>query len=290
MRPAHTHTVGPRDDHNEAKLRHQNAAFFRTLRASWSHRFHHASDTLLMTKARRATDWWRDNSAAAARHLNELRDAAQLSVEQLAEKARVDRRTVYRLLRESVKAPQVETLTNLFTALGTDTQRFKAGIGLVTEEIAQPSSLDVRQSVTSTNGAYTADFHTSRPERSLIWNLPQTQNFKFTGRDDYFRALDAPSEAHTAPRIDALVGLGGVGKSHICVEYAFRHSDDFDVIWWIRGSDPTTLQTDYGALAKLWHSLTTQRRHPTRSCAFGPGSRNATDGCLSSTTPIARSA
>jgi tetratricopeptide (TPR) repeat protein len=81
------------------------------------------------------------------------------------------------------------------------------------------------------------------------WNLRQTRNFAFTGREDVFEALNSNPEYETARRIDILFGLGGVGKSHICVEYAYRHREDFDVIWWIRGTDTTTIEEDLRGLA-----------------------------------------
>jgi hypothetical protein len=85
-----------------------------------------------------------------------------------------------------------------------------------------------------------ADFH---------WNLRQTRNFTFTGREALFEALDAAAERDVTPRIDILVGLGGVGKSHVCVEYAYRQRPNFDVIWWIRATDTTTIEEDLRSLA-----------------------------------------
>jgi tetratricopeptide (TPR) repeat protein len=87
------------------------------------------------------------------------------------------------------------------------------------------------------------------PIPDFLWNLPQVRNFVFTGREDYFEALGLQTD-RLSPPIDVLVGLGGVGKSHIAIEYAYRLRPDFDVIWWIRGADPSTLQADYHTLAK----------------------------------------
>jgi hypothetical protein len=52
----------------------------------------------------------------------------------------------------------------------------------------------------------------------------------------------------TSGRI-ALTGLGGVGKTQLAVEYAYRRRADYDLVWWIRGEQPTSLLGDYAALA-----------------------------------------
>jgi tetratricopeptide (TPR) repeat protein len=83
-----------------------------------------------------------------------------------------------------------------------------------------------------------------------IWNVPFHPNPFFTGRDLLLAELHA---SHSAPEVTgrrvALTGLGGVGKSQLAVEYAYRRRADFDLVWWVRAEQPTSLLADYGVLA-----------------------------------------
>ena len=47
----------------------------------------------------------------------------------------------------------------------------------------------------------------------------------------------------------ALQGGGGVGKTALAVEYAYRHRAQFDTVWWVRAEEPATLVGDYADLA-----------------------------------------
>jgi tetratricopeptide (TPR) repeat protein len=40
-----------------------------------------------------------------------------------------------------------------------------------------------------------------------------------------------------------------VGKTQLALEYAYRHADDYRVIWWVRAEEPVQLAADYAALA-----------------------------------------
>ena len=44
-------------------------------------------------------------------------------------------------------------------------------------------------------------------------------------------------------------GSGGVGKTALAVEYAYRHRSQFDTVWWVRAEEPTTLVDDCAELA-----------------------------------------
>ena len=43
--------------------------------------------------------------------------------------------------------------------------------------------------------------------------------------------------------------MGGVGKTQLALEYAYRHAGDFDLVWWLRAEEPATLLEDYARLA-----------------------------------------
>ncbi|GAB1820605.1 TIR domain-containing protein [Herbidospora sp. RD11066] len=70
----------------------------------------------------------------------------------------------------------------------------------------------------------------------------------FIGRDHFIRALyDDLRSGDSA--IQAITGQGGLGKTQIAIEYANRHADSYDLIWWVRAEDSATLRGDYVGLA-----------------------------------------
>jgi hypothetical protein len=83
-----------------------------------------------------------------------------------------------------------------------------------------------------------------------VWNVPYLRNPAFTGRQALLESLAANLGGVTTTAItQAIAGLGGVGKSSLAVEYAYRHHTRFDVVWWVRAEKPVTLLADYTALA-----------------------------------------
>lgn len=103
--------------------------------------------------------------------------------------------------------------------------------------------------------------HTTAPELrfvrpgqpKIMGNVPP-KNPNFTGRESLLAAVDRQlrEDETTAVLPHALHGMGGVGKSQIAVEYVYRHSGEFNVIWWIPSEQENLI---LGALADLARRL-----------------------------------
>ena len=83
-----------------------------------------------------------------------------------------------------------------------------------------------------------------------VWNVPQMRNPNFTGREKILTDLhETLNSGHSSTWIQALTGLGGKGKTSLAREYAYRYKADYDLVWWVRASEPATLMMDYIDLA-----------------------------------------
>lgn len=87
--------------------------------------------------------------------------------------------------------------------------------------------------------------------KSSVHNLPQERNTYFTGRA---RVLELLHKSLTgtadAGRVQAVYGAPGVGKTQLALEYAYRHLDEYGLVWWMSASEPTSLAVQYGKLAE----------------------------------------
>jgi len=84
-----------------------------------------------------------------------------------------------------------------------------------------------------------------------IWNVPHHRNPNFTGREELLQNLRAAlASEQSAALTQAIHGLGGVGKTQLAVEYAYRFSHEYEAVWWLAAESPATLAADYAALAQ----------------------------------------
>ncbi|MGC5661671.1 FxSxx-COOH system tetratricopeptide repeat protein [Micromonospora sp. WMMD723] len=89
--------------------------------------------------------------------------------------------------------------------------------------------------------------------RSPIWHVPIDSRTYFTGRSDLLNILYREAmTSRSAILTHGLTGRGGVGKSRLAAEYAHRHRQDYDLVWWVRSSAQSTMNED---LARLGEEL-----------------------------------
>jgi tetratricopeptide (TPR) repeat protein len=94
----------------------------------------------------------------------------------------------------------------------------------------------------------------SHPPPPLFWNVPYRRNPFFTGREDILAQLHAAlhnSKAAALTQTQAISGLGGIGKTQIAVEYAYRYRNHYQAILWIAASSREAFTADFVMLAAL---------------------------------------
>ncbi|WP_082157645.1 FxSxx-COOH system tetratricopeptide repeat protein [Lentzea aerocolonigenes] len=85
-----------------------------------------------------------------------------------------------------------------------------------------------------------------------VWGSVPPRNLNFTGRRELLEQLGErlTRGGTTAVLPAALHGMGGVGKTQMATEYIYRHSQDYDVIWWIEAARPTQIRASLTELAR----------------------------------------
>jgi nuclear transport factor 2 (NTF2) superfamily protein len=108
----------------------------------------------------------------------------------------------------------------------------------------------IRKAVTQWQTQHPAVLSSSSPLRSI----PYGQNPFFTGREDILTCLYTAFRAgktNNPTQPQAISGLGGIGKTQIAVEYAYRYQDDYETIVWLKAESPETLILDLLTVAHL---------------------------------------
>lgn len=75
----------------------------------------------------------------------------------------------------------------------------------------------------------------SPPATERVWGNVPLRNPNFTGRELLLRQLREELSEHAKASVlpQTLHGFGGVGKTQIAVEYAYRFAQEYDLVWWI---------------------------------------------------------
>lgn len=84
-----------------------------------------------------------------------------------------------------------------------------------------------------------------------FWMVPYARNPNFTGREGVLELLGRALGGAEAPeRVQVLNGVGGVGKTQAALEFAHRHRESYDLVWWIPAQDQTAVAMGLGKLAR----------------------------------------
>jgi hypothetical protein len=70
----------------------------------------------------------------------------------------------------------------------------------------------------------------------------------FTGRDELLAAMREALTSGDRAVVQALRGMGGVGKTQLAIEYAHRYAPNYDVVWWITAAQPELIGGQFATL------------------------------------------
>jgi len=93
-----------------------------------------------------------------------------------------------------------------------------------------------------------------------VWNIP-SRNPNFVGRQLSLADLAGDD-------VCSVRGIGGVGKTELAIEFAYRNADDFDIAWWVPAEDCELLPDHLAGLAGELGVAVNNNRGATISAAL----------------------
>ena len=117
-----------------------------------------------------------------------------------------------------------------------------------------------RQDIDAGRDAYTAGenqlvvhFPRASPPESpgaprRVWGDVPARNPVFTGREALLGTVRSALVSSDRAVVQALRGMGGVGKTQLAAEYAHRYATGYDIVWWISAEQPELIGAQFSAL------------------------------------------
>jgi len=169
--------------------------------------------------------------------LRQLRREAKLTQEELAAAAGLSSRAVSDLERGINRTARKDTALLLAGALG---MTEPAAVLFAAAARGRTPAADVLTALRSSG---------SRLPETMprVWNIP-ARNPAFTGRDKLLAAVQERLLAGHAAVVQALYGMGGVGKTQLAAEYAHRFAGIYDLAWWINADQDALIGDQVASL------------------------------------------
>jgi len=86
-----------------------------------------------------------------------------------------------------------------------------------------------------------------------LCDASQINESAFIGRESELTSICerlVPKEGISTQRVLVLLGLGGMGKTQLSIEFAKRYRELFDTIYWMNAKSETLLRASFIGLAK----------------------------------------
>ena len=192
---------------------------------------------------------------AGFRYGSPVPDRPQLSYTEL-EHVTAEQRGIPRLvflLGEDTEGPAAMFGDSLYAARQQAFRGRLAGSGVITATVSSPAQLETAllQALTALprpqqRSAPTGTAPTAVARR--VWSIPARVR-GFTGRAGLLVELEVALRSGGPTVVQAVTGMGGIGKSTAAIEYAYRHYEEFDVAWWVPAEDPELIPDRLAELA-----------------------------------------